>query len=132
VSQSTDHGLVVAVPIVVHAPLVATRYSNIADATPEKLSAEFDVTATVSETLALFAGAVTEPVGAVVSYLNTAVSVPVRPTPSVAVATIVYVTPFWRLAVVNARVHDVVPVAARLIADVDDHCVVVVPALPFQ
>ncbi len=90
-SQATVHGAPVeSVSIVVQPPVVPVRYWNVAEATPEKLSAEFEVTGMVPETESPLPGSVMEPVGFVVSYLNAAVTVGEScPTESVAVAVIV-------------------------------------------
>jgi hypothetical protein len=72
VSQVTPYGEVVsAALIVVQVPAPAGDRWNSADATPEPPSAEFDVTETLAPlTLALEAGAVIDPVGAVESFVN--------------------------------------------------------------
>jgi hypothetical protein len=62
-----------------HVPAPAGEAWNWADATPEPASAEFDVTTTEPRTFAAAAGAVTAPVGAVVSIVNVTAAVAVLP-----------------------------------------------------
>ena len=129
----TPYGLEVSgTPIVVQVLPEFGLYWNVAETTPEP-SAELEVTLTaLPRTFAPAVGAVIEPVGFVVSYLNMEVAgEDTLPTASVARATIVYVTPSLRLAVVKARVQLVVPVAGRFVEPVS-HWPVLVPAVPFQ
>ena len=59
-----------SVPIAVQAPPPAGRRSKSAESTPEPESVESEETATVPETWALSAGAVSEPVGSVLSTVT--------------------------------------------------------------
>ena len=59
-----------SVSIAVHAPPPAGRRSKAAEATPEPESAESEETATEARSAAPSAGAVREPLGAVVSNVN--------------------------------------------------------------
>ena len=68
-----------------HVSAPAGEVWNWADATPEPASAEFDVTATEPRTFAAATGAVTAPVGAVVSIVKVIAAVAVLPAPSAAV-----------------------------------------------
>ena len=77
-----------AAPIVVQTPAPAGERWNAAEATPEPPSAELEETVTAApRTLALAAGAVTEPVGFVLSTrtLVTRAEVKVLPTLSVVI-----------------------------------------------
>jgi hypothetical protein len=83
--QDAEYGDVVSVAIVDHELAPAAEYWNAAEATPEPASAELEETVTAAPcTLALAAGAVTDPVGGVESFVNVRVVVEeVLPTLSV-------------------------------------------------
>ena len=61
-----------AAPRFVHEPAPAGEVWNCTDATPEPVSAEFDVTVTVPLTAAPLAGAVIDPVGGMASTVTEA------------------------------------------------------------
>ena len=78
VFQLAEYGpLVSAAPRSVHVPAPAGDVWNCAEATPVPASAESEVTLTVPLTSAPLAGAVTEPVGSVVSMMVALLSLPV-------------------------------------------------------
>ena len=80
VAQFTEYGVVVsAAATLVHVPAPAGERSKRALATPDPASAELEVTLMVPLTLAEAAGAVIDPVGAVLSTRTLAIVAEVRP-----------------------------------------------------
>jgi hypothetical protein len=77
--------LVVSDAMVVHVPAPAGERWKVADATPEPESAESEETATVPRTLALEAGAVTEPLGDELSTITFATLAEVNEFPMLSV-----------------------------------------------
>ena len=74
-----------AAPMFDHVPAPWGVLWNCADATPEPASAEFDVTATEPRTFAAATGAVTAPVGAVLSTRTLLTSAEVKVLPDLSV-----------------------------------------------
>jgi hypothetical protein len=88
VSKLTEYGLEVsAAPIFVHVPAPAGERWNCAEATPEPPSSEFELTEIVPRTLAPAAGAVTDPIGLVLSTCRFVTAVELTTLPAMSVAT---------------------------------------------
>jgi hypothetical protein len=88
VSSVVVYGDALALPNGTQIPRLWKLTSNDAEATPEPVSAEFDETVTAfPRTLALAAGAVTEPVGAVLSTRTFVIRADVNVLPTLSVVT---------------------------------------------
>ena len=84
----TEYGDVASVASAVQTPERCTEYSNAAEATPEPESAELEDTVTAEPvTFALAAGAVIEPVGAVLSIRKFVIVAEVNVLPTLSVVT---------------------------------------------